>query len=99
MFESGMFLLGLMRAGDRGVSTEPEGATILIVDDDPGILRAVSRVLGRRHKVTCAATGGEALGLVSRLRPDLAVVDIRLPEMTGFEVTRGLKAALPDVDV
>jgi sigma-B regulation protein RsbU (phosphoserine phosphatase) len=81
------------------VSTEPAGATILIVDDDPGILRAVSRVLGRRHKVTCVATGAEALREVSRLRPDLAVVDIRLPEMTGFEVTRGLKAALPDVDV
>ena len=33
------------------------------------------------------------------LRPDLAIVDIRMPEMSGFEVTRGLKAALRDVDV
>jgi sigma-B regulation protein RsbU (phosphoserine phosphatase) len=81
------------------VSTVPRGARILVVDDDPGILRAVSRVLGRRHHVTCAATGAAALEGVSLLRPDLAVVDIRLPEMTGFEVTRGLKAALPDVDV
>jgi sigma-B regulation protein RsbU (phosphoserine phosphatase) len=72
---------------------------ILIVDDDPGILRAVSRVLGRGHQVACAASGAEALREANRLRPDLAVVDIRLPDTSGFEVTRALKAVLPDVDV
>jgi sigma-B regulation protein RsbU (phosphoserine phosphatase) len=81
------------------MSTDPPGARILVVDDDPGILRAVSRVLGRGHHVTCVATGTEALVACAREQPDLAVVDIRLPEMTGFEVTRGLKAALPDIDV
>jgi sigma-B regulation protein RsbU (phosphoserine phosphatase) len=80
-------------------SPDLHGARILVVDDDPGILRAVSRVLGRDHRVTCATTGAEALAEAGRLRPHLAVVDIRLPEMTGFEVTRGLKAALPDIDV
>jgi sigma-B regulation protein RsbU (phosphoserine phosphatase) len=78
---------------------DPHRACILVVDDDPGILRAVSRILGRRHHVACVATGAAALQEAGRLRPDLAVVDIRLPEMTGFEVTRGLKAALRDVDV
>jgi phosphoserine phosphatase RsbU/P len=81
------------------VSMEPHGARILVVDDDPGILHALSRILGRRHHVTCAASGPVALEQAQRLRPDLAVVDIRMPEMTGFEVTRGLKAALRDVDV
>ena len=81
------------------MSRDPHGARILVVDDDPGILRAVSRVLGRRHHVACAATGEVALRVAPGLRPDLAVVDVRLPEMTGFEVTRALKAALPDVDV
>jgi len=81
------------------VSMEPHGARILVVDDDPGILHALSRILGRRHHVTCVASGAAALEAAQRLRPDLAVVDIRLPEMTGFEVTRGLKAALRDVDV
>jgi sigma-B regulation protein RsbU (phosphoserine phosphatase) len=69
------------------------------VDDDPGILRAVARVLGRGHHVTCVASGAEALREAVRIRPDLAVVDIRLPDRSGFEVTRDLKAALPDVDV
>jgi len=81
------------------MSMEPQGARILVVDDDPGILHAVSRILGRRHHVTCVATGPAAIEEAQRLRPDLAVVDIRLPEMTGFEVTRALKSLLRDVDV
>jgi phosphoserine phosphatase RsbU/P len=81
------------------VNIEPHGARILVVDDDPGILHALSRILGRRHKVTCVVSGPAALEEAQRLRPDLAIVDIRMPEMTGFEVTRGLKAALRDVDV
>ena len=81
------------------VIMEPHGARILVVDDDPGILHALSRILGRRHKVTCVASGPAALEEAQHLRPDLAIVDIRMPEMTGFEVTRGLKAALRDVDV
>jgi sigma-B regulation protein RsbU (phosphoserine phosphatase) len=83
------------------VNLEPldEGERILIVDDDPGILRAVARVLGRGRQVTCAASGGAALQEAVRFQPDLAVVDIRLPDQSGFEITRILKSALPDVDV
>jgi sigma-B regulation protein RsbU (phosphoserine phosphatase) len=75
------------------------GERVLVVDDDPGILRAVARVLGRGHHVTCAASGAEALREAARVRPDLAVVDIRLPDQSGFEVTHALKATMPDVDV
>lgn len=81
------------------MSMEGQGARILVVDDDPGILHAVSRILGRRHRVTCVATGPAAIEEAQRLRPDLAVVDIRLPEMSGFEVTRAIKSTLRDVDV
>ena len=77
----------------------PDGPRILIVDDEPGVLRAVARVLGKGHQIACAATGAEALAEARKQRLDLAIIDIRLPETTGFEVTRALKAALPDVDV
>ena len=80
------------------MASEPQGARILIVDDDPGILRAVSRILGRRHHVVCVGSGEAAVEEARRLRPDLAIVDIRLPAMNGFEVTRALKAAQPDID-
>ncbi len=79
-------------------STQAEGARILIVDDDPGILRAVGRILGRRHQVVTAASGEAAIEEARVLRPDLAIVDIRLPAMNGFEVTRALKAAQPDME-
>jgi sigma-B regulation protein RsbU (phosphoserine phosphatase) len=78
---------------------DPQGARILVVDDDPGILHAVSRILGRRHHVTSVATGPAAIEAAQQFRPDLAVVDIRLPEMSGFEVTRALKSAIRDIDV
>jgi sigma-B regulation protein RsbU (phosphoserine phosphatase) len=78
--------------------TEPKGARILIVDDDLGILRAVGRVLGRHHDVVSASSGEQALDLARSFKPDLAIVDIRLPAMNGFEVTRALKAAQPDVE-
>jgi sigma-B regulation protein RsbU (phosphoserine phosphatase) len=80
------------------MTKEPQGARILIVDDDPGILRAVSRILGRRHQVVSAGSGEAAIEEARKSRPDLAIVDIRLPAMNGFEVTRALKAAWPDVD-
>jgi sigma-B regulation protein RsbU (phosphoserine phosphatase) len=77
----------------------PAGAEVLVVDDDPGVLRAVSRILGKRHRVACVATGTAALEAATRLRPEVAVVDIGLPDLNGFEVTRELKAAQPDLDV
>ncbi len=70
------------------MSMEPQGSRILIVDDEPGILHALARILGRRHHVTTVASGPLALEQAPRLRPDLAIVDIRMPEMSGFEVTR-----------
>jgi sigma-B regulation protein RsbU (phosphoserine phosphatase) len=81
------------------MSTQTQGARILLVDDDPGILHAVARILGRRHQVTSVATGRAAIEEAERNRPDLAIVDIRLPDVTGFEVTRVLKTTIHDVDV
>jgi serine phosphatase RsbU (regulator of sigma subunit) len=77
---------------------EPQGARILVVDDDSGILRAVSRILGRRHEVVGVVSGEQAIEEVRRRKPDLAIIDIRLPRMNGFEVTRALKAFSPDLD-
>jgi phosphoserine phosphatase RsbU/P len=77
---------------------DPQGAHILVIDDDPGILRAVSRILGRRHHVVGVESGEAAIDQARRQRPDMAVVDIRLPAMNGFEVTRALKSIVPDID-
>lgn len=72
---------------------------ILVVDDEPGLLRVVERVLGRRNQVRSVGTPAEALALMRAYAPDLAILDIRMPEMDGFELMQRLKEIQPDLDV
>jgi PAS domain S-box-containing protein len=66
--------------------------TLLYVDDDEVILRAYSWVFERAgFTVRTATTGADALRLAAT-RPDLIVLDIRLPDVDGYEVCRRLKA-------
>jgi serine phosphatase RsbU (regulator of sigma subunit) len=74
-------------------------ARILVVDDDPAMLHAVSRVLGRQHQVASAQSPILALNQARTFRPDVAIVDIRMPEMNGFDLMRKLCADLPDLDI
>ncbi|MEQ4301988.1 response regulator [Plantactinospora sp. B6F1] len=66
---------------------------ILVVDDDEDIVRFVSFNL-RLHgfDVVHASDGQEALEVIERRRPDLAVVDLRMPRIDGLELTRRLRA-------
>ena len=65
---------------------------ILVVDDEPQILRALSTNLrARDYDVDLAATGEEALALAARKHPDLVIVDLGLPTIDGVEVIRGLR--------
>ncbi|MBI3733997.1 MAG: response regulator transcription factor [Chloroflexi bacterium] len=68
---------------------------ILVVDDDPIILRTLSLNLqADGYDVLTAASGGEALLVVQQSLPDLAIVDLMLPDMHGFEVCKRLKQYL-----
>lgn len=65
------------------------GARILVVDDEPQILRAVVPQLeARDYVVLTAATGAEAIQSVARWRPDLILLDLMLPDVSGLEVCR-----------
>ena len=67
--------------------------TLLYVDDDEVILRAYSWVFERAgFTVRTATTGRDALRLAAAAKPDLIVLDIRLPDLDGYEVCRRLKA-------
>lgn len=72
---------------------------ILVVDDDPGMLRAVQRILEASYDVTCLSSPEEALADARRLTPDLAILDVRMPGLDGFTLMGRLKEVLPGLDV
>ncbi len=66
---------------------------IMVVDDDPAHVQVMASLLRPLDfEVETAATGAEALALAPRFRPDLALVDLSLPDMTGWDILRGLRA-------
>jgi two-component system response regulator MtrA len=66
---------------------------ILIADDDADILTLVKAVLERSgHEVVAVSDGAQALASVRARKPDLAVLDIAMPEVDGLEVLRRLRA-------
>jgi len=72
--------------------THASGARVLVVDDEPGILRAVQTNLGRHDfRVETASTGQDALNAYARLHPDLVLLDLGLPDMDGVEVIRAIR--------
>ncbi|MBG6218558.1 two-component system OmpR family response regulator [Arthrobacter sp. CAN_A6] len=73
--------------------TGPE-AKLLVVDDEPNIRELLSTSLRfAGFDVVAAANGREALAAAETHNPDLAVLDVMLPDMDGFTVTRRLRAA------
>ncbi len=80
---------------------EESGRKILVVDDNLDSRELVVKILGRRGlELHEAADGTDALEQVALVRPDLILLDISLPGMDGYEVTRRLKqdrrfAAIP----
>jgi DNA-binding response OmpR family regulator len=67
-------------------------AKILIVDDEPNIREVVGLYLRRDgHDVTSASDGEEALHLFRRDAPDLVVLDLMLPKLSGLEVCRRMQ--------
>jgi len=64
---------------------------ILVIDDEPQILRAMRSILSRSHEVELAASGEEGLRLAADSAPDLVILDLTLPGITGMEVCRTLR--------
>lgn len=68
-------------------------AYILVVDDDADMLLSICQVLeDADYTVTGASNAQEALELIAQRRPDLAVLDIVMPEMDGVELCRRIRA-------
>ena len=73
----------------------PQKTRVLVIDDEPQILRALRINLSvRGYEVLTAASGGEALRTAADRRPDVIVLDLGLPDMSGIEVLAGLRGWL-----
>jgi CheY-like chemotaxis protein len=72
---------------------EPERSlSILVVDDDPDSADSLALLLEHwNHSVCVAYDGAQAIETFRRQRPSIVLIDIRLPDMDGYEVARALK--------
>ena len=79
-------------SGQGAGTAETPLARVLVIDDDPSLLRALTISLGARgYEVAGARTGEEGLDKVAHWHPDLVLVDLGLPGIDGVEVIRGIR--------
>ncbi len=68
---------------------------VLLVDDNHDICDALARVLRKRgHSATCADNGRTAMALLIGDTPDFAVLDYKMPNMSGVELVRAMRSYL-----
>jgi len=73
---------------------------ILVIDDEEAIRLFLAATLeDENYEVITAATGGEGLELAKDRIPDLVLLDLMLPDMSGIQVLGGLKSSLPHICV
>ena len=72
---------------------------ILVVDDDPGMRRALERILAPAYPVELVAGAGEALARLDEAIFDLALVDVRLKDGDGYSLCQAIRARRPHTDV
>ena len=72
----------------------PAGSRILVVDDTPSNIQTLTAILKEQgYQISAATNGRQALEVLERVRPDLILLDVMMPEMDGFEVCTQLKAS------
>lgn len=80
-------------------SEQPRQLKVLIIDDDPTILRLYTRLLHRAGFIPLTASDGkEALEAMSTERPDVAIIDQMLPIYSGIEICERIRATTPPYD-
>lgn len=76
-----------------GSGSQRSGPVILVVDDDEYVHSTLTSAMrGLRPEIIRAATGAEGLASALEHHPDLAIVDVGLPDLDGYALTRALRA-------
>ena len=86
----------------RRVAGTAQPVRVLLVDDEPMFLEALKALLeadDRVDVVAVAHNGADAVEMAETLRPDVALIDLALPGLDGFDTTRLLRARAPGIRV
>ncbi len=87
-------------APDDWLTEKPRAFTILVVEDDPDVANLMCMTLGHEgFQVKHAASGEDAVQIAQEHIPDLISLDIRLPDINGFEVLRQLRSQPKTADI
>lgn len=92
--------LGALAEREMPLNLAGRGERILVVDDEPDIRRTMAELLrGNGYEVLSAAEGGAALTAYEDFNPQVVLLDLGLPGMSGIEVARRLRALQPELPV
>ena len=72
---------------------------VLIVEDEPALRLSYDRAFRPKYDLVFATNGAEALEQLEQHRPDVAVLDMRLPDTDGIELLRRIRVSYPDLPV
>ena len=78
------------------------GIRVLVVEDQPKILKAQIKLLETFDDIEIvgeALSGESALEKIEEVKPEVLLLDLGLPQMSGIDVTRKVKASHPDVEI
>lgn len=81
------------------VTRKPEPPRILIIDDDDGVNRILSGLLGDEFSVSATTSVKNGLEIARKTSPFLAMIDLRMPEASGITVLKEVKKINPDIKV
>jgi len=81
------------------VSRQHKKDLILIVDDQPNNLKIIASILNKKYILSAASNGYSALNILKKIKPDLILLDVVMPEMNGFETCKKIKANRKSKDI
>jgi two-component system, NtrC family, response regulator AtoC len=75
-------------------------STVLVIDDEPGIVRSLERVLeDRGYRVVTAGSGQQGMEMAARVRPQVVLLDLHLPDGDGLPLIRDIQRVDPAIKV
>ena len=69
------------------------------MDDEQGMTRSIERVLGQHYKVATTQSSRDAIAVTEVFKPDLAILDVQMPELDGFDLMERLRTIDPELEV